>query len=112
MRIWLDVHLPPALIPWLKTGFGVDAEAFRDVGLTRAPDSALFERLRVEGEVVMTKDSDFVALVEAKGPPPQVIWVTCGNTSNRNLLRILEGTLRDAIELLERGEAVVEIRDS
>ena len=59
----------------------------------------------------MTKDADFVALVETKGPPPQVIWITCGNTSNRNLRRILEGTLADAIELLVRGEPLVEIRD-
>ena len=59
----------------------------------------------------MTKDADFVTLLESKGPPPQVIWITCGNTTNRNLRRILEGTLRDAIELLSRGEPLVEIRD-
>ena len=111
MRIWLDVHLPPMLIPWIRARFDVECEAFRDVGLTRTADSALFSKLRTKGEVVMTKDSDFVALVEAKGPPPQVIWLTCGNTSNRNLRRILEGTLADAIELLSRGEPVVEIRD-
>jgi predicted nuclease of predicted toxin-antitoxin system len=112
MRIWLDVHLPPALIPWLKERFGVEAEAFRDVGWTRASDAEIFSKLRNEGEVVTTKDSDFVALVEAKGPPPQVIWVTCGNTSNKNLRRILEGTMEDAIELLNRGEPIVEIRNS
>lgn len=111
MRVWLDVHLPPALIPWLKERFGVDAEAFRNVGWTREPDASIFSSLRKEGEVVMTKDSDFVALVETKGPPPQVIWLTSGNTSNKNLRRILEGTMEDAIELLRRGEPIVEIRD-
>jgi predicted nuclease of predicted toxin-antitoxin system len=112
MRIWLDVHLPPALIPWLKERFEVEAEAFRSVGWTREADESVFSNLRKEGEVVMTKDSDFVALAEAKGPPPQVIWVTCGNTSNKNLRRILEGTMEDAIELLNRGEPIVEIRDA
>ena len=78
MRIWLDVHLPPALIPWLKSRYRVETEAFRNVGLGRTPDGMLFAMLRTPGDVVMTKDSDFVALVEAKGPPPQVIWITCG----------------------------------
>jgi predicted nuclease of predicted toxin-antitoxin system len=37
----------------------------------------------------MTKDSDFVDLVERLGPPPQIIWLTCGNTSNLRLREIL-----------------------
>ena len=32
--------------------------------------------------IVLTKDSDFVQLLERRGPPPQVVWLTCGNTSN------------------------------
>jgi predicted nuclease of predicted toxin-antitoxin system len=38
---------------------------------------------------VMTKDSDFVDLVERLGSPPQVIWLTYGNTSNARLRHIL-----------------------
>jgi predicted nuclease of predicted toxin-antitoxin system len=105
MRIWLDVHLPPAVMPWLKERFGLD------VGWTRAADAQIFSELRKEGEVVMTKDSDFVALVEALGSPPHVILLTCGNTSHKNLRRILEATMDDALELLRRGEPVVEICD-
>ncbi len=111
MRFWLDVHLPPALIPWLKERFAIEVEAFRKVGWTREPDAAIFSSLRNEGDVVLTKDSDFVALVETKGPPPQVIWITCGNTSNKSLRRILGVTMEDALELLKRGEPIVEIRD-
>ncbi|MEH1826540.1 MAG: DUF5615 family PIN-like protein [Nostoc sp.] len=33
----------------------------------------------------MTKDSDFAELVDRFGTPPQVIWLTCGNTSNDRL---------------------------
>lgn len=52
---------------------------------------------------------DFVSLVERLGTPPQVIWLRCGNRSNQELERILVATLPDAIVLLERGEAVVEV---
>ena len=57
----------------------------------------------------MTKDSDFVLLLERFGPPPQVIWLTCGNTSNARLKAILIDTLPGAIELLKSGEELVEI---
>ena len=59
----------------------------------------------------MTKDRDFVDLLERLGPPPKLIWVTLGNTSNRNLKRILTATLHDAIDLLSRGESLVEISE-
>jgi predicted nuclease of predicted toxin-antitoxin system len=58
----------------------------------------------------MTKDSDFVMLLEELGPPPQNIWLTCGNTSNARLRQILANALPQALMLLESGEALVEIR--
>jgi predicted nuclease of predicted toxin-antitoxin system len=36
----------------------------------------------------MTKDGDFVDLLDQHGAPPQVILVTCGNTSNARLRQI------------------------
>jgi predicted nuclease of predicted toxin-antitoxin system len=57
----------------------------------------------------MTKDSDFVSLLERFDSPPKIIWLTCGNTSNANLKIILSKTLQDAIDLLESGEKIVEI---
>lgn len=61
--------------------------------------------------IVMTKDRDFVDLVNRLGTPPQVIWLTCGNTSNPRLKEILNNTLVDALTLIDSGDAVVEIRD-
>ncbi|WP_331001431.1 DUF5615 family PIN-like protein [Nostoc sp. WHI] len=49
-------------------------------------------------------------LVDRLGTPPQVIWLTCGNTSNARLKEILNSTLPEALELLRSGEALVEIR--
>ena len=58
----------------------------------------------------MTKDSDFVRLQDRFGIPPQIIWITCGNTSNENLKKILLSTLPEAKVLLEGGESLVEIQ--
>jgi predicted nuclease of predicted toxin-antitoxin system len=58
----------------------------------------------------MTKDRDFVRLLDELGAPPKVIWITCGNTSNLRLKEILGTTLASAIALLESGVNLVEIR--
>jgi predicted nuclease of predicted toxin-antitoxin system len=57
----------------------------------------------------MTKDSDFISLLDKFGSPPKIIWLTCGNTSNYNLKIILSKTLQQSIEFLESGEELVEI---
>jgi predicted nuclease of predicted toxin-antitoxin system len=57
----------------------------------------------------MTKDRDFIRLLDEHGPPPQVIWLTCGNTSSASLRELLTVTLPKALELLQAGEKMVEI---
>lgn len=59
----------------------------------------------------MTKDSDFLRLLERYGPPPSVLWVTLGNTSNARMREVLERTFPRAAELLASGERLVEISD-
>ncbi|HEX5135672.1 MAG TPA: DUF5615 family PIN-like protein [Planctomycetota bacterium] len=60
----------------------------------------------------MSKDKDFADLVNRLGPPPAVLWVTCGNTSNARLKVILLGTLPAALELVRGGGPLVEIRNA
>ncbi len=74
-----------------------------------AEDLEIFNKAKKANAVVMTKDSDFVSLLERFDSPPKIIWLTCGNTSNANLKIILSKTLQDAIDLLESGEKIVEI---
>lgn len=111
MRIWLDIHLSPDLADWISSQLGVECSALRNEGHQRTPDETIFSLLKTQGEVVMSKDSDFPALIARHGPPPQVIWLRCGNTSNEALRAILTLTMPDALELLIAGEPIVEIRD-
>lgn len=82
MRIWIDAQISPAIATWISSNYAVSAVAIRDLGLRDAEDNEIFEAARQEKAAVMTKDSDFVLLLDKLGSPPQVIWVTCGNTSN------------------------------
>lgn len=109
MNIWIDAQLPPTLARWLNATFEVNATALRDLGLRDARDVEIFEAARVENAVIMTKDSDFVDLVCRLGSPPQILWLTCGNVTNRNLRQILTMIFPDALERLREGEMIVEI---
>ena len=112
MRLWLDAQLSPSLCGWLREEFQLEAVPVRDVKLLQAADEEIFLAARTQADVVMTKDRDFVGLLERLGPPPKVIRITAGNTSNRNLKRILSETLSDALALLAGDEALVEIHSS
>lgn len=107
--VWTDAHLSPALAPWLQATFGVEAEPLRALGLRDAEDPAIFAAARAAGAVLMTKDSDFAELVARHGPPPQILWLTCGNTTNGALRVILATAWPRAASLLASGEPLVEI---
>jgi predicted nuclease of predicted toxin-antitoxin system len=111
MKIWVNAQLPPAVAKWIQDEFLVEAIAVRDLGFREALDKDIFEAAREAAAIVMTKDSDFVDLVNSRGAPPQVLWLTCGNTSNERLREILGKTLPQALKLLESGEKIVEVTD-
>jgi predicted nuclease of predicted toxin-antitoxin system len=109
MIIWIDAQLPPTLAEWIVATFGLTAVSLRELGLRDAKDIEIFEAAKQPNVVIMSKDSDFVDLVCRLGAPPQIIWLTCGNVTNRNLKQLLTATLPQAIEQLQQGEMVVEI---
>ncbi len=111
MIVWIDAQLSPYLAPWLSSECGVEARAVRDLGLREAGDREIFLAAREADAVVLTKDRDFVLLLELLGPPPQVIWLTIGNTSNAHLRKVLSKSLNSVIDLLRRGEPLVEVAD-
>lgn len=92
--------------------FGVTAHAVRDLGLRDAKDLPIFNAAREAGGVIMSKDSDFVLLLERFGSPPQILWITCGNTSNARLRDVLRKSFPEARARLEQGEPLVEISDA
>lgn len=112
MTIWIDAQMSPAIATWIQTRFAVNAVAVRDLGLREATDQEIFSAAKRANVVVMTKDNDFVLMLDRFGPPPQVIWVRCGNTSNARLREILTSTLPKALKLLSSGERLVEINAS
>jgi predicted nuclease of predicted toxin-antitoxin system len=109
--LWIDAQLPPALARWLRELGESQADHVEDLGLLKAEDPEIFERARQAAAVIITKDNDFVQIQERRGPPPRLIWVTCGNRSNRDLKDLFVRRWPRAKELLVAGEILVEIND-
>lgn len=112
MILWVDAQLSPAIVPWINVTFDIQAHAVRDLGLRDAKDLQIFHAAREKKAVVMTKDADFIVLLDQYGPPPQILWVTCGNTSNTRLKEILAKNLPVAMQMLQRGERLIEMSDA
>ncbi|HZH30957.1 MAG TPA: DUF5615 family PIN-like protein [Pyrinomonadaceae bacterium] len=108
MTIWVDAQLSPAIAEWISVTFSVPAVALRDLGLRDETDRAIFFAARGAAAILMTKDSDFLRLLDELGAPPKIIWLTCGNTSNARLRQILTKTFPGALSLLQ-SEQLVEI---
>lgn len=108
--IWVDAQLSPFIAAWIKNFINHDCKALREVGLRDAGDSEIFQAARIANAILITKDSDFVDLLNRLGPPPKIIWLTCGNTSNKRLTEIFSNKLAQAIELLSDAD-IVEIAD-
>ena len=109
MKLWLDAQLSPRLARWIVDVFAIDTAPLRELGLRDARDREIFMAARQANATVITKDLDFVHLLRVHGPPPRVIWLRCGNTSEARLREILVATLPRVLMLLEDGEALVEI---
>lgn len=111
LEIWVDAQIAPGIDSWLTGKHGVSARALRDLGLRHAKDRDIFLAARRADVTVMTKDLDFLRLLEELGPPPRVVWLTLGNTSNQRLREVLTKHWHRIQQALAGGEILVEITD-
>ena len=110
MIVWIDAQISPYLARWLSSQFNVEAKPVRELGLREDKDRDIFLDAREAEAVVLTKDIDFV-LLEQLGPPPQILWLTVGNTLNGRLKEVLSNSFPIVQGSLLRGESLVEISE-
>jgi predicted nuclease of predicted toxin-antitoxin system len=111
VRIWVDAQPSPALATWMSTALGVEAMALRDLGLRDAEDSEIFERACAADVIVFTKDHDFLEMLRRRGPPPRILWLSAGNSSNEKVRALLTRSWPRVCVLFDSGEPLVELRD-
>jgi len=57
------------------------AASLGSLGLRHTENEEIFVKARAAQVISLTKDQDFAHSVTHLGPPPQVIWLRCGDTS-------------------------------
>ena len=107
MRFLIDAQLPPALCDWFHER-GHDAVHVRDALGGQTPDRAIADHAERLDFILVTKDDDF----QLRHPPIRyrLIWLRCGNITNR-ALRLWLDSVWAAIEVrLAQGDAMIEVR--
>lgn len=94
MKLLLDENLSHRLVARLADVCPGSAHV-RDVGLSGAPDAAVWEHARAHGLAVVSRDSDFHDRAVLHGPPPKLVWIRRGNCSTREIEAVLRRHLGD-----------------
>ena len=82
MTLWPDAQLIPTLASRFGETFGVAAFSLKYLGLDKAPDLEIYTKAKPEVVVLLPKDSDFLQLLDQWGPPPQLVYLRLGNSTN------------------------------
>ena len=101
MKILLDANISWKLISILKPIFGECAHVDL-VGLDVPADDIDIWNYALDNDyIIITKDNDFVDLLELNGFPPKVVLLITGNNSSQALVELLIN-IKPMIEDLEK----------
>ena len=104
MRLLFDQNLSFKLCSRLADLFPNSGQVSL-AGLATADNQAVWEHPRAGGFTLVSQDSDFADMAALIGPPPQVIWLRCGNRTVATLEQLLRREVH-AIAALEADPKV------
>lgn len=87
MTLLLDENLSPALVRRLADC--LTALHVRDLNLSRASDTDIWNHARSNELIIVSKDADFHQRSLVLGPPPKVIWIRRGNCRTKEIAALL-----------------------
>ena len=100
MKLLLDANLSWRLTNLLSEQFGECQHVSQTTLPKPAKDSEIWNYAALNGYIIITQDSDFLNLFEAKGYPPKIILLRKGNISRKEAGDILVQA-KSSIEDLE-----------
>jgi len=83
MKLLFDQNLSFKLCRTLSDLFPGSTQV-RLVGLADATDRAVWDFAKINGFTLASLDSDFAEMVALLGPPPKVIWLRCGKSTDHH----------------------------
>ncbi len=91
LEFWIDLNLPPVMALWIQEISVCRAKSFKALGFDAETDVAVFKLAKENPATVIitTKDIDFLYIQKSIGPPPNILYINIGNTSNAELKKII-----------------------
>lgn len=112
MQFLVDAQVPPAIADILRRR-GHDAEHITDIGPGDASDSDLDAHALEHGDIVITKDENFIDLAVPRPTAPTIVWMRVGNQRLREMLAwfearvpAIEGAVGNGVEDVGRLRVV------
>ena len=109
--IWVDAQISPKIAKFITERFHIESYSLEYLQMLSFEDEHVFFKAKASDAIMLTKDSDFAELSRVHGSPPKIIWLTCGNTTNNYVKKILTENLLRMITSLEGEDNLVEISD-
>ena len=109
MKILLDANISWKLVDKLEAIYGECAHVDL-VGLNvPADDIDIWNYALKNNYVIITKDNDFLNLMELRGFPPKIVLLKTGNNSSRGLLELLVNKKSMIEDLIKNEYGLLEI---
>ena len=109
MKLLIDHQLPVQLAAHLRSR-GHDCEHVFDIGLNNVTDSTIWSHALQRGQIVVSKDEDFVYLANRPGDTGRLLWVRLGNCRNIALFASFDSLDAAITKAFESGQRIVEVR--
>lgn len=106
MKFVLDAHLPRFLVGFLseRGHSAVHVSTFEHGYATS--DEEITAYADQENAIVISKDADFVNSVRLKKAPKKLLALKTGNTSNADLIAILDARLPEIEKLIDNATII------
>lgn len=95
MKLLLDENLSRRIIPFILKEYP-ESSQISLLGKEQSSDADIWSFAKLNGCIIVTKDSDFYDMSVVYGQPPKIIWLKMGN---QNKARVINALLESRAEL-------------
>lgn len=107
VKFFVDTQLPPLLAKFFAE------KQYDAIHTTDFPDGDLLQDAEIvriaiaKNRIIVTKDSDFLDNFLLKGAPPKILLLKLGNTTNQDLLHVIDLYLQQIVTQFETQADVI-----
>ncbi len=110
MKLLLDSNISFRLAKYLEPYFSEIIHVDHCVLIAPATDLAIWEYAYQNNLIIVTKDDDYLDILNLKGFPPKIVLLKIGNQKNKYILQSLTDNINDIVDLFETDKyGVLEI---